>query len=111
MTKIASELRQHWLRVTFLGNATIAENQGPRGRSVQRSRNLSQALEGTKANATNVGGLGTSSWIVGRKKKMKVNGHATGCPRKINEKLVSRHMKYWLRMLRRMKNNPRTIAL
>ena len=89
MTKIAS-LRQHWLWVAFLGNATIAENQGTtRGRIVQRSRNLFRVLEGTKANAKNVGGLGTSSRIVGRKKKTKVNIHATGCLRKIHEKLVS----------------------
>ena len=111
MTKIASGWRQHWLWVTFLGNDTIAENQGTRVQIVQRSQNLSQALEGTKPNAMNAGGLDTSSQIVGRKKKMKVNGHATGCPRKIHEKLVSRHMKYWLRSLRRVKNNSRTIAL
>ena len=77
MTKIVS-VRQHCFLVTFQGIATIVENQGTKGRTVQRRRNLSLGLEGTMVNATNTVKMGTSSWIVGRMKKTKANSHATG---------------------------------
>ena len=61
--------RQHWLWVTFLGNATIAENQGTRGRIVQRSQNLSPALEGTKANSMNMGDWAQAIGLLGERRK------------------------------------------
>ena len=86
----------------FPGSCYNCGNQGTKGRIVRRRRKLSLGFDGTMGNAMNAMILGTSRRIVGRKKKTHANGHAIRCPRKIKEKLVLRHLKYWSRKLRQM---------